>query len=580
MRALVLLLLGLSCAWAMATPDVASRLSLADSVKTTNHAQFAELLAQLEQKAEQMGPERRWYLRYLQGWESGYNGEYSTAVEQLTSVLDGAKDPLLRFRAGVSLVNVQAVSLHYDDAFKTLVTLLGEVDRIKDEEALTQFYGTAAILYNKVGEYTLAVQYADRLIERGGNAEARCKGMYLRMAAHYKSTGARLDPTEVDLAEKTCNRAGDPVFDNATRVLVAQAALNDGDAKAAIAGLMPFYADATATGYAELVADFNSTLASAWLAAGDRGKASDYARRVVDGARAGEHTEALADALNVLYLATKQEGQTTAALAWLEKYMAADRGYLNEVGVRSLAYERVKQQVAGSRSQTQTAEKQNKILELQRSLAQKAAETRGLYALLISMALLVMAIWIWRLKLSQRRLRTLAQRDSLTGIMNRQFFVYEAERVLQAAGRSGRTVSMVLIDLDHFKLVNDGHGHAAGDIVLKRAVHACKSHLRAEDLFGRVGGEEFAVILPDCPMPVALERAELLRNAIAAVGTQGNAFGIPLSASLGVATTARVGYQLNDLMIHADEAMYRAKARGRNTVVAADNRTPRMAGGG
>jgi diguanylate cyclase (GGDEF)-like protein len=123
------------------------------------------------------------------------------------------------------------------------------------------------------------------------------------------------------------------------------------------------------------------------------------------------------------------------------------------------------------------------------------------------------------------------------------------------------------MDLDHFKLVNDTYGHGVGDMVLKRTVAACKAHLLPRDVFGRLGGEEFAIFLPECGPAQALERAELIRAAIAATPQEGETRNVSTSASFGVACTDRSGYELRQLMIDADNALYRAKHDGRNRVV-------------
>jgi diguanylate cyclase (GGDEF)-like protein len=128
----------------------------------------------------------------------------------------------------------------------------------------------------------------------------------------------------------------------------------------------------------------------------------------------------------------------------------------------------------------------------------------------------------------------------------------------------------VLCDLDHFKSINDTYGHAAGDHVLKQAVAACQAHLRAEDLFCRFGGEEFAVVLDGCELEVARQRCERFREAIGSIAAA--EFGVEsrVSASFGIASTSTSGYELRVLLAHADVALYQAKRAGRNCVVVYD----------
>ena len=268
----------------------------------------------------------------------------------------------------------------------------------------------------------------------------------------------------------------------------------------------------------------------------------------------------------MLYLISKQQGDLDAALTYHEKYVAADKGYLNDVSAKALAYQTVKQQVLAKKQQIDTLNKQNQILTLQQTLAKKATETSRLYIVLLLVVLASIALWTYKIKRSQLRFMKLARRDGLTGIFNRQHFVNEAELQLQYCQRSTRHACLVLIDLDHFKAVNDTHGHAVGDRVLKRAVDTCQMHLRSTDIFGRLGGEEFGILLPECTLEQALGRAEQIRQAVAAVASGEDAPGIPVSASFGIASVMHSGYELRQLLVHADEALYRAKREGRNRV--------------
>jgi diguanylate cyclase (GGDEF)-like protein len=164
------------------------------------------------------------------------------------------------------------------------------------------------------------------------------------------------------------------------------------------------------------------------------------------------------------------------------------------------------------------------------------------------------------------RFQKLARRDGLTGILNRQHFMDEAKAVLDHCSRSGREACMILVDFDNFKAVNDTHGHVAGDVVLQSAVGVLQVHMRGNDIFGRLGGEEFGILLPDCGLDTALQRAELLRVAIAGLTRSQTGIDFDVSASFGVTTTIETGYDLRQMLIHADSALYRAKREGRNRV--------------
>ena len=163
----------------------------------------------------------------------------------------------------------------------------------------------------------------------------------------------------------------------------------------------------------------------------------------------------------------------------------------------------------------------------------------------------------------------LATLDPLTEAYNRRTFIELATRELKQCLRSGRPLSVMVLDLDHFKDINDNHGHLAGDKVLCRVKRIIDDCLRAGDLSARYGGEEFVVLLPETSLSGALKLAERLREAIAEVPNAG----IAVTASMGVASLEVVDetWTLERLLARADKAMYAAKFAGRNRVSQAIN---------
>ena len=166
----------------------------------------------------------------------------------------------------------------------------------------------------------------------------------------------------------------------------------------------------------------------------------------------------------------------------------------------------------------------------------------------------------------QEMLRDQAVHDALTGLYNRRFLEESLRRELIAAERHGYPVSVIMADLDHFKLVNDRHGHAAGDEVLRRFGDLMKRGSRGSDICCRYGGEEFLIVLPQMAEKVALERAEQLCRATAAAPFLHGESQISVTSSFGVATFPGAARTGDDLIAAADRALYAAKAAGRNRV--------------
>lgn len=164
-------------------------------------------------------------------------------------------------------------------------------------------------------------------------------------------------------------------------------------------------------------------------------------------------------------------------------------------------------------------------------------------------------------------LRLLATTDSLTGSMSRRAFYAEARRDVAQARREGTELSCALIDIDHFKSVNDTYGHGVGDLVLQQVVATVKSELRASDYIGRIGGEEFAVMLPNTSHALALEAMERLRKAVAAAVIEVSGAKIAVTISVGLAARTVVETDVEPLLRRADIAVYQAKSGGRNRTV-------------
>ncbi len=172
------------------------------------------------------------------------------------------------------------------------------------------------------------------------------------------------------------------------------------------------------------------------------------------------------------------------------------------------------------------------------------------------------------LKSANRRLEELAITDGLTGLFNRRHFQDTLDREMQRGEREGWSLSLLLLDLDHFKQFNDKWGHSEGDNELKRVAAQLLASVRSTDSAYRYGGEEFAMILTSCPKDQALKVAEKVRQAVSNPSRPGR-FGWRTTVSIGVATFPEDGRVARGLIDMADMALYSAKARGRDRVIAA-----------
>lgn len=185
-----------------------------------------------------------------------------------------------------------------------------------------------------------------------------------------------------------------------------------------------------------------------------------------------------------------------------------------------------------------------------------------------------------QLQEANRKLNRLATLDHLTGCANRRHFYAQAEAELSRSRRYSRDMGLVIMDVDHFKAINDRFGHAAGDAVLQTLSETLREELRELDVLGRIGGEEFALLLPETARREAVAIAERLRRRLAELRIEHEGAELTLTSSFGVTAREPADVTLDAIMRRADRALYEAKAAGRNrTAVSDSGRTATVAKG-
>jgi diguanylate cyclase (GGDEF)-like protein len=541
-------------------------LALADNLKTSDHEQFLKILDELGRDTSHLTDQQQVHLHYLVAWQVAYSGDYQHAEPLLKALMNQSIDEGLRYRATATLINIFGISHRYEEAFSILNQALDNLPYISDKSARFQVFTEAAQLLTEAGQYDLAINYGNQIIADYPQGRNACAGYYVMLHAKFEGGRIKTATQEFQRGIDVCQQASEGLITDSIKRDVAHYDIQHHRADAALAMLQGSYANLQSYQYPDLTTEYNALLAQAYWDKGDVDHAAQFAQFAMKSAVKGEFSEPLSLTYRLLYQIAEQKGDLRDALSYHEQYMAMDKGQLDETEAKVLAYQMVKQQMAAKKQELQELNRKNEILQLQRALDHKAVETSRLYIALLLTVLASIGLWLFRLKRSQLRFMRLARRDGLTGIFNRQHFVDEAEHTLRYVAKSSRVASLVLIDLDHFKLINDTYGHVFGDQVLKRAVAICLRYMRSSDVFGRLGGEEFGILLPECNPEQARERAEQLRAAIHAEPI-GDAGDISISASFGIASTVHHGYELRRLLLAADAALYRAKRDGRNCVV-------------
>jgi diguanylate cyclase (GGDEF)-like protein len=542
----------------------------ADAIRTSQPQEFFKVLKDLQALEERSSPEERMKIRLMRAHGYLLEGKSDSAIRDLEEVRIGAKDVEIRYRAAAMLANTYAGNRKFEQGLSTLNEMLPLVPEIKDRAARHHGLLAAGILYNRVGEFELGGEYASQVVADEPSGRNRCIAGNLIIES-LQGQSKSLAEDQILGAVKNCELEGEALLAGFSRTFLARKLHGDGKTTNAVALLERHLPDVEKTGYPVLVAEYLSMLAEYRLKMSDVQAAERHARAAVAQGDSISGSLSLVVAHRVLYEIANIRGNSVAALEQYKKYAEADKAYLNEIKTRELAYQLVRQQILQKTQQISLLDQENQVLQLQRKVDQQAAQNTRLIVILLVLLVASIGYWAFKIKRVQLSLKKMAETDALTGICNRHHFTLRAERALAECARNGEQAALIMFDLDHFKNINDRFGHGTGDWALKEVAEASKGFCRRIDVLGRLGGEEFAILMYGCDLRAAARVAEDCRVRLAQIETRETGHVFAITGSFGVTSSMQSGYSLAKLLSHADKQLYRAKHLGRNRVCVHEN---------
>jgi len=569
----LLLGLGLSllCAAAHAT-DLDALLKTAESARSTDPRVFALTLSQIEKQQAGATPRQKWQFRLLKAYQSAMKGQYDAAIRQSLEVHNETTDAATRFRASLLVANTAAITRDFSLGLRHLEAALAMKDLIQDAELRQTGYGVAALLYNQHGQYALAQHYADQVLAQDPAPRNRCFARQIRVEALY-GLGSELDESEINSAIADCEAQREFIISNLLRGYLARRWVAKGEVARAIELLEAHLPEVESSRYPRLVGEIHGLLAEYRLTRGDLSNAEKHAHAALAGGGNDAYSLPLVTAHKVLYEVALRRNDLPTALDQYRRYAEADKARLDEIKAREFAFQLSRNELQQKNQAIELLQRQNDVLRLQQEVARKSAMNNRLLVAMLLMVLGVGGYWAYKIKRVQVMFRKQAQVDSLTGVSNRGHFREQAEAHLARCQQSGQEAALVLLDLDNFKRINDCHGHATGDWALQQVAAACQAACRQGDLFGRLGGEEFAILSCGGDLHAAERIAHHCREQLARIDTTVLGAEAPaITASFGCATTRLSGHAFENLFMHADRAMYRAKAEGRDRICSHEER--------
>jgi diguanylate cyclase (GGDEF)-like protein len=546
--------------------DIGSLLRKAESLRTSNPAAFSDALEQLDSSMGSASPAELRQIRLLKVYQTMSGGKYDDAIKDALAIYEESPEAAIRFRAALLVANGAAITREFSLGLRYLERALSLQDQIQDSQQRELGSLVAAILYNQYGQYALGQHYAAQLLEQKASPRNRCFAEHLRVESLF-GQGAQLDDGEINAAIANCEALHEPIASNILRGYLARHWVGQGKTQQAIDLLKSHLAEVEATRYPWLIGEINSLLAEYYQRNKNSTEAEAHARAALARGDRDAYLVPVVTSHRVLYQIALERRDLATALSEYRLYAEADKARLDEVKAREFAFQLSRHELQQKNQAIELLSRKNDVLTLQQEIAKKSAINNRLLVLMLLLVLGVGTYWAYKIKRVQMMFRKQAQVDSLTGIFNRGHFRAQAETQLARCAAVEREAALVLLDLDNFKRINDRHGHATGDWVLRQVAAACHASCREGDLFGRLGGEEFAILSCGGDLHTAERIAQKCREYLVAIDTSAIDGGIPaITASFGCASTKLCGHSFEQLFMHADRAMYRAKAEGRDRI--------------
>jgi diguanylate cyclase len=551
---------------AFASPSFEKQLEQANNLRSADPKKFEQILRDLDANIANATAEQLEQLRYLQAYRLAYSGQYNLAIEKATAIFEQSKNINLKYRSGLLITNSYTISRNFGASFTTLDKTLLLQKKINDTQLRNDGLIVAAQLYNQVGQYLLGKEYAEQVLNNNPSNRSRCFANNSLLEALYNLDSLPKNDNKTNELIASCSEHGEVLLANGSRIYLARKWFEQGETKKAITFLEKYLPEIEATSYPRLVGEVHSMLADYKLKSGEITDAERHASIAVAQSASIPFSHPLVISEKTLYEIAVRRNDTAAAFEHYKKYAEADKAYLTDVKARELAYQLAKHETLQKTQTIALLNQKNEVLQLEQKITAKTALITNLVLALLAVLLATLIYWSYRTKRMQMEFRRLAETDALTGISNRDHFTKQSEQALSEARKKLDPIGMIMFDLDNFKLINDQYGHATGDWVLKRVIETCKPHCRKQDTIGRLGGEEFAILLSPCDLQSAVLIAERCREYIAAIDTKESGHAFSITASFGVNNTLQSGYDFDSLLSEADQALYKSKREGRNRV--------------
>lgn len=537
----------------------------ADKLRSSNN-KLSKLLLEKISKQAFLTSEQQGYLKYLSALQLGYESTYQDIEGMLLDIQNSDVSEQLKYRSHYTLIDLYIAQQNWAKGHQQVQSLLAQKPAYIDKQ-----YTLAALLsitefYNQLEQYNLALDYSRRVLKSTTTIRNRCFAQRLVAQAKLRSKFPILSEEDFQEGMKTCQQAKEPILFGFINIDLSDFYLEKQQAQRVIDTLQPLLDEFKATEYQPLMTLAYSSLATAYWQINDTANSLKFALLAKQNIKERTPVKTKLSVFELLYKTAEQQQNYPLALQYHKQYDLLLEKFLSDIQNKHLAYQLANYDDLAHKEEISTLSQTNQLLNTEQAIAKQKEKTSLLLIMLLLSCLGLISIWSYKSWLTQRELKQLTDYDELTNIASRSHFIELSHSVLSYCQGNRQPVGCVLFDLDEFKCINDSFGHATGDKALVAITQACQELIRDADVFGRLGGEEFAIILPGFNQMLGEDIAEQCRKKINAIDHNALGLARPLSASFGVSETDTSGYNITTLLADADSAMYSSKQQGKNCV--------------
>ncbi len=540
-------------------------------IRTTNFQIFSKNIDLLSNYQNQFTPYQYCYYHFLFNFRLAYSGGFTKAQENLASLFNKCNDLDLQIRIKSLMANLFVISGNYLDAIKNLDFVVSQLSKIKDKTSKHFAYVVAFIVYDLVNQHELSLKFIDLLTQDDPSPNNLCKALVHKNRIYLNTSTKIINEHQILSAITLCEKTNDNLYAQILNTNWMKYKLDHSNSlieyKNLLADLLSVEQVIEDTQYKNLIGIKNALLSQIYEKLNDYKNAIKYANLSIEESYSIGSTNQKIDSLQVLYNYYEKHNNFKEANQYLIKKNKAELKVYSDEQAKNMAYLTVAHNNVAKTQEIELLQQQNKVLALEKTVSKKSAQVQKLIILFLVAITGFFIFWgLWQ-KRNQRIYKELSEHDHMTKIFNRKGLRNYTESLLAYSTENESRMGCAVFDLDFFKKINDQFGHATGDWAIKNVIKKCEGLGNNKATFGRLGGEEFAIILSDANKEEMYVFCENCRNAINSLVTKESGYHFKISASFGMTTSDVSGLSYSDLLIHADDALYKAKKSGRNNTV-------------